>query len=535
MDASSNLLQASFADLASYESPSNSISPSSTKPAVEFRIQLSDLQGKPLNSVHLDDTFLLQIYVKDLRDLPGNSLHLFSAYTDLYLDPGLFAAAGPGRLGSDFFNEHGSVPLQGEIGGLATSPYENDSGHLLFEVPVRSISEGEGTIATKPVTNTTGFNSTLLYGSDTPVASDSIRFNALPISVLPKTSVAPVETRLPTLPVTSPVIKPEAHDDKIQVAQPVSTQVSINPALSNALATTRPDPVRKSSFKITSDLVESAVSVDRPALEDHSRIIGESTEASDSDASSLSELTTPNATQAFLLTSYHPIQRSSTDSMPLLFGRLQNVSSSLTKTAGTKNHSIKNPIASEVIDKMLERLEAFSSLHGRTKAFEWEASYARASLRRLPLYAEASVYDPSVAGIIGRDGYAEVATAFVSEGDLELEDFSKALASTNPNTQVPDPNSEIDFQRASLKLIPFSIPSEASSISHANPEAVAFSQRTDEQADEGFVLHEGSPGALLGSRTQWTSCVLAGVTSLYIAFRGRQRKLQDGPDQMKIV
>lgn len=535
MDASSNLLQASFADLASYDLYSNSISASSTKPAVEFRIQLSDLQGRPLNSVHLDDTFLLQVYVKDLRNLPGDSLHLLSAYTDLYLDPGLFAAAGPGRLGSDFFNEHGSVPLQGEIGGLATSPYENDSGHLLFEMPVRSISEGEGTIATQPVKNTTDLNSTLLYGSDTPVASDSIRFSALPISVLPKTSVAPVETRLPTLPVTPPVIKAEAHDDKIQVAQPVNTQVSVNPALSNALATTRPDPVRKSSFKITSDLVESAVSVDRPAFNDHPRIIGYLTEASDSDPSSLSDLTTPNATQGFLLTSYHPIQRSSTDSMPLLFGRIQNSFSSLTKIAGTKNHSIENPVASEVIDKMLERLEAFSSLHGRTEAFEWEASYARASLRHLPLYAEASVYDPSVAGIFGRDGYAEVATAFVSEGDLELEDSSKALTSINPDTQVPDPNSEIDFQRASLKLIPFSISREAPSLSQANSEAVAFSQRTDGQADEAFVLLEGLPSTLPGSRTQWTSCVLAGVTSLYIVFRGRQSRLQNRPDPMKIA
>ena len=251
-------------------------SPSSTtNPLFDFRIQITDLEGNPIDTIRVDDEFLVRIYIRDLRDLPPNSLHFFSAYTNLSLDPNHFVAMNRGQLGGDIWESASDIPTwntetqsSSPIGGVVTSPYPNGDGHLLFQIQVRAIAEGKGKIETKPVPDQESSRyPTHFYGSNDPQPASSAYFESLALTVLAKEVVTPIEVLAPPvttttitppsqLPVTNPAVVPlitEPRPIQFETNLPV-TPISSVPIISVTEPPPIQSPIADGGTRVTSNI-----------------------------------------------------------------------------------------------------------------------------------------------------------------------------------------------------------------------------------------------------------------------------------------
>ncbi len=190
---------------------------------VEFRMQLLDQQRNSVQSVHVGDQVFLQVYVRDLRESIESNFRFFSAYTKVSLEGNQFEVLGQGKAGRDFWQDKNQ--LEQEIGGWVVSPYPNGDGHLLFEVPIRAIADGEATIQTEPLQGQRATLSPItLYGVDRPLDTTQVSYQSLPVTVLPRLNSTASEINQPNSPAVTPsqttVVIPQTTDSPSAVLQP---------------------------------------------------------------------------------------------------------------------------------------------------------------------------------------------------------------------------------------------------------------------------------------------------------------------------
>ena len=111
----------------------------------QFRVAVSDTAGKAISSVVADETFLVSIYVADLRDAAQG---VFSAYLDLLFDPARVEPAGEIVFGDVYHERHTKrwfehPDILDEVGAVSKSMWPIGGGDfLVFSVPFRAESPG---------------------------------------------------------------------------------------------------------------------------------------------------------------------------------------------------------------------------------------------------------------------------------------------------------------------------------------------------------------------------------------------------------
>ena len=111
--------------------------------ALQIRVAATDLAGTPISSVAVGRELLLAVLVEDMRDVP---LGVFSAYLDVFCDPGLLSISGPITFGDNFPNGRSAdTTVAGhidEVGAFAGFTALGGGEFLLFGVPMRAEAAG---------------------------------------------------------------------------------------------------------------------------------------------------------------------------------------------------------------------------------------------------------------------------------------------------------------------------------------------------------------------------------------------------------
>ncbi|MBM4001888.1 MAG: hypothetical protein FJ295_01175 [Planctomycetes bacterium] len=164
--------------------------PGSNTLSVEVTLRATNLLGNDISETAQGSDFRIEAWVRDLRPQPQG---IFAAYVDMAFDENKVAVVGPIHHGDDFsLVTSGRVGLDGildEVGGIGglSSPAPAAS-RLLFRVPMRADANGSVTFQTNP-TDLSPRNDLLIYGLDTPVSLDRVRFGAVSLQILPAVQV----------------------------------------------------------------------------------------------------------------------------------------------------------------------------------------------------------------------------------------------------------------------------------------------------------------------------------------------------------
>jgi len=154
---------------------------------VDFRMDLTDLDGKPLTEISIGDQMLLNVYTQDLRNIATGGV--FAAYLDVHYDNRVLEVNGP--------INHGSLYVNGRSGSFATPNLIDDIGgfsnglsadlpfapvgvgeYLVFSVPINAIGLGNFNLVGRPANNSP-FYDVLVYGENGPVQPEDIAFSQL--------------------------------------------------------------------------------------------------------------------------------------------------------------------------------------------------------------------------------------------------------------------------------------------------------------------------------------------------------------------
>jgi hypothetical protein len=149
-----------------------------------IRLGAAMIDGTPITSVTVGQSFLLQGFVQDLSPVAGG---IFAAYLDVVY-PGTAASVnGQITYGDDFPNgRSGSTSVAGlidEVGAFDGLDQLGPNEALLFSVPMRADQAGTFTFSTNPADVLPQHN-VLLFDRDDPVPTDQIEFRTLSLSIV---------------------------------------------------------------------------------------------------------------------------------------------------------------------------------------------------------------------------------------------------------------------------------------------------------------------------------------------------------------
>ncbi|MBA60884.1 MAG: hypothetical protein CMJ76_00820, partial [Planctomycetaceae bacterium] len=112
-------------------------------PHVQMRLVATDLQGQPVDTVLLHQTFNLEGYVKDMR---ADAKGVFTSFMDVQFDNSLVQTAGSIVHADTYKNfKSGSIDVPGlidEVGGMAGLSELGSDERLVFTVPMRATAAG---------------------------------------------------------------------------------------------------------------------------------------------------------------------------------------------------------------------------------------------------------------------------------------------------------------------------------------------------------------------------------------------------------
>jgi hypothetical protein len=158
------------------------------EPTVRMRVAVVDPNTHaPLATVYLEDEFLVQVWVEDLRAVPEG---VFAAYVDVLYNAGRLSIAGPIAYELPYVNaaqgDTGTPGVIDEAGAAAGSEPLGGGEFLLFAVPLTARAEGATTLTLNPADVLPG-HAVLHYNSPLPVLPSRIAFvdAALQIQVPP--------------------------------------------------------------------------------------------------------------------------------------------------------------------------------------------------------------------------------------------------------------------------------------------------------------------------------------------------------------
>jgi cyclophilin family peptidyl-prolyl cis-trans isomerase len=155
----------------------------STDAKVSLRLELTDDQDNVLNTVDVGDTFQLNVYAQDLRQLPEG---VFAAFLDILFDAQLVQVDGTISYGSTFPNspsgETGTPGLIDELGGVASSATYGGEEVLLATIPMRAQQSGDVTFTGEEADDVPA-NYVLLHGENTFVPAERIIYGTTSLTV----------------------------------------------------------------------------------------------------------------------------------------------------------------------------------------------------------------------------------------------------------------------------------------------------------------------------------------------------------------
>jgi VCBS repeat-containing protein len=153
---------------------------------VQMRLEATTANGSPVSSIEAGSSFVLNVYVEDLRD---SAEGVFSAYLDISFDSSLVAVNGSITYGSAFSNGNsGDVSVAGivnEAGGFSGSlTGSGGSESLLMSIPLRAVSSGTANLVADSADQSPAHD-VGVFGSDDAVAASLIHFLGTSVEILP--------------------------------------------------------------------------------------------------------------------------------------------------------------------------------------------------------------------------------------------------------------------------------------------------------------------------------------------------------------
>jgi VCBS repeat-containing protein len=162
--------------------------------SVQFRLETTDLAGTPISAIDQGQSFVLNVFVQDVRPDTVPNRGVFQAYVDVTFDDALVTAAGPLSYGDAYQEqESGSLATPGlvdEAGGTQTGfgfdpPFAGPLGpdeFLLLSVPFEAVSPGTVTFASDPA-DLAVFHDVTLFEPTLTVPSEDIVFGATSLTI----------------------------------------------------------------------------------------------------------------------------------------------------------------------------------------------------------------------------------------------------------------------------------------------------------------------------------------------------------------
>ncbi len=152
---------------------------------VQFRLATTDLDGNEIDTISLNEQFILRGLVQDLRDVATG---VFAAYADVNYPTGSADVQGPIAFGPNYDNgQSGDASIDGlidEVGAFDGIERLGPDEALLFSVVMRATQEGVLEFETSPADIIPQHN-VLLYDMEDEVPTDQIEYRSIEILVGP--------------------------------------------------------------------------------------------------------------------------------------------------------------------------------------------------------------------------------------------------------------------------------------------------------------------------------------------------------------
>ena len=432
---------------------------------VEFHMQLLDLQRKHVESVHVDDQLLLRVFVRDLRESMDSKYRFFSAYTAVSLDENQFQIVGPGKSGGDFWEDLDQ--LQEKVGGVVVSQYPNGDGHLVFELPIRAIAEGEATIQPEPLQGSDAkFFPVALYGTNDPIETTQISYKSLPVEVLPKLESVTSDVDLPKPPATapSPTIEelPRQSGNSTSAIEPPVIQPLVSDRSVSSPATAQLEPSVVTNLNPKSDVDSTLATVlqvnilaDRQKADRIDTLSLTASYFRDNLYSSLDDQLYQNAVRLdwandsadfirfedgrsrFLPEADDARQDNFLSDLTVLGKATRNASATLsqrTTSQPTGSQFLGRQPSQQIIQRMLQRIEAFSVQEDA--GFQWDVSYMRVPMVKLRLMESQYVSNHFVSNQHSKSSFEEIVIPRLIAAGAEFQQPSQTVpVESNPMLQ----------------------------------------------------------------------------------------------------
>jgi len=165
---------------------------------IQARLTVTDLQGVPVDAIHVGDEFLLELTVQGLRDTgndcSGTSIGVFAAYSRIFYDPHLVSTSGSTvedvSFSSPYMNGRSAIfatpGLIDEFGAFASIQPTGGDELRLGVIRMRAHSVGN---AMFNVDAADGLgHDFLIFGEDTPIPAEQIGFSGVYVHIEPSES-----------------------------------------------------------------------------------------------------------------------------------------------------------------------------------------------------------------------------------------------------------------------------------------------------------------------------------------------------------
>jgi ELWxxDGT repeat protein/VCBS repeat-containing protein len=153
---------------------------------VQVRLAVASTGGTLLDTVAAGESFVVHVYVQDLR---AQAKGVFASYFDLLYDSTLVAVSGAIDYGTDFPNGHRAdattIGTIVDVGAFAGFTELGGGEYCLVSVPFVALAGGIVDFVADTTNHSTG-DDTLLYGLDTSVPLDQVRFLDASVQIVPQ-------------------------------------------------------------------------------------------------------------------------------------------------------------------------------------------------------------------------------------------------------------------------------------------------------------------------------------------------------------
>ncbi len=157
---------------------------------MKYRLQFATTNGTPTSAVANGQSFVLQVYVQDVRAASTAARGVFAAYLDVNYPQSLVEVTGPITYGSSYPNAKlGSTTTAGLIndaGAQASTTPLGGGEFLLFSVPMKAKAAGTANF-TSDKADESPLADTTLFGLTSALRNDQMVFGAANLQVVNET------------------------------------------------------------------------------------------------------------------------------------------------------------------------------------------------------------------------------------------------------------------------------------------------------------------------------------------------------------